>query len=82
VPIPDGFLISLPFGEGVDWLKNVLAAGRDQGETWEVVDPEVVDRESVQPLLASHVRVLFAVAGIERYLKVKRVSNASSATAG
>jgi len=86
VPIPDGFLISLPFGEGVDWLKNVLAAGRApieiRGETWEVVDPEVVDRESVQPLLAGHVRMLFALAGIERYLKVKRVSNASSATAG
>src|SRR5215203_1166975 len=54
----------------------------DRGETWEVVDPEVVDRETVQPLLAGRVRVLFGLAGIERYLKVKRVSNASSATAG
>ena len=86
MPIPDGFLISLPFGEGVDWLKNVLAAGRatieTRGETWEVVDPEVVDRETARPLLAGRVRVLFALAGIERYLKLKRVSNASSATAG
>src|SRR5215218_7617071 len=86
VPTTDGFLISLPFGEGVDWLKNVLAAGRatieTRGETWEVVNPEVVDRESVQPLLAGLVRMQFALAGIERYLKVKRVSNASSATAG
>lgn len=76
----------MTFGEGVDWLKNVLAAGRatieTRGETWEVVDPAVVDRETVQPLLAGRVRVLFALAGIERYLKIKSHSNASSATAG
>jgi hypothetical protein len=28
VPTPEGFLISLPFREDADWLKNVLAAGR------------------------------------------------------
>ena len=35
VPTTEGVVISLPFGEGADWLKNVLAAGtsddRDQG---------------------------------------------------
>jgi deazaflavin-dependent oxidoreductase (nitroreductase family) len=86
MPTSEGFIIDLPYGEGVDWLKNVLAAGRatieTRGETWEVVDPEVVDPETVRPLLAGRVRVLFALAGIERFLKVKRVSNASSATAG
>jgi hypothetical protein len=34
------------------------------------------------PLLAGRLRVLFSLAGIERYLKVKRFSNASSAKAG
>jgi hypothetical protein len=33
LPTSDGFLISLPFGEGVNWLKNVLAAGRATIET-------------------------------------------------
>ena len=27
-PTQDGFIIPLPYGEGVDWLKNVRAAGR------------------------------------------------------
>jgi len=60
VPTPDGFLISLPFGEGVDWLKNVLAAGRatieTRGETWEVVDPEVIGRETAWSLLPRRAR--------------------------
>lgn len=78
VPTSEGFLISLPFGEGVDWLRNVLAAGRatieTKGETWEVVEPEVVDREVAQPLLPLWVRLMFGLAGFERYLKVKRPS--------
>jgi hypothetical protein len=28
VPAEGGFVIPLPYGEGVDWPKNVLAAGR------------------------------------------------------
>lgn len=78
VPTTDGFLISLPFGEGVDWLKNVLAAGRatieTRGETWIVVEPAVVDRETAQPLLAPQARLLFELAGFERYLKIRRLS--------
>ena len=66
----DGFLTSLPFGEGVDWLKNVLAAGRAtieaKGETWALVEPEVVDRETAQPLLPRRVCLLFELARIER----------------
>jgi deazaflavin-dependent oxidoreductase (nitroreductase family) len=86
LPTSDGFLISLPFGEGVDWLKNVLAAGRatieTKGETWEVVEPEVVDREAAQPSLPWWVRLMFGLAGFERYLKVKKLSAPHLATAG
>jgi deazaflavin-dependent oxidoreductase (nitroreductase family) len=81
VPISDGFIISLPFGEGVDWLRNVLAAGRatieTRGETWEVVEPEVVSREVAQPLLPWYVRLMFGLAGFERYLMVRRAANLS-----
>src|SRR3712207_665880 len=28
VPATEGNVVSLPFGEGADWLKNVLAAGQ------------------------------------------------------
>jgi deazaflavin-dependent oxidoreductase (nitroreductase family) len=86
LPTTDGFLISLPYGEGVDWLKNVLAAGRAtievKGETWVVVEPEVVDRESVQLLVPRRFRLLFDLAGIERCLKVRSLSRFPSGTVG
>src|SRR5215208_3065224 len=68
VPTTEGIVISLPFGEGADWLKNVLAAGRatieTRGETWAVAEPEVIERE------------------IARYLKLRRLSEPSSVMVG
>jgi deazaflavin-dependent oxidoreductase (nitroreductase family) len=76
VPTSGGFvIISLPFGEGADWLRNVLAAGRatieTRGQTRTVAEPEVVDRETAWPLLPRRARLLFGLAGIERYLKLR-----------
>jgi deazaflavin-dependent oxidoreductase (nitroreductase family) len=77
VPTADGFVVSLPFGEGADWLKNVQAAGRatieTRGKSWEVADPEVLDRETAWPSLPRRARFLFGLAGIERYLKLRRL---------
>ena len=45
--IRDGFIIPIPFGEGTQWVRNVLAAGgatlRWRGADHRLVDPEVVD---------------------------------------
>ena len=86
VPTTEGIVISLPFGEGADWLKNVLAAGRatieTRGETWAVAEPEVIDRETAWPLLPRRARLLFGLAGIERYLKLRRLSEPPSVTVG
>jgi deazaflavin-dependent oxidoreductase (nitroreductase family) len=86
VPTTEGIVISLPFGEGADWLKNVLAAGRatieTRGETWAVAEPEVIDRETAWPLLPRRARLLFGLAGIERYLKLRRLSEPSSVMVG
>jgi deazaflavin-dependent oxidoreductase (nitroreductase family) len=77
VPTTDGFVVSLPFGEDVDWLKNVLAAGRATietgGQTWTAIEPEVIDRQTARALLPPRARLLFRVAGIERYLKLGRL---------
>ena len=44
--VADGFILPLPYGTGVDWLRNVLAAGRASvmvgGETFDVTGPEVI----------------------------------------
>lgn len=78
-PAEENFLIPLPYGENVDWIRNVLAAGRAaieaQGESYIVVEPEVVDRADAEPFVSTHARLLFRLFGIERYLKVKRLSD-------
>ena len=70
----------------MDWLKNVLAAGRatieTRGETWAVAEPEVIERETAWPLLPRRARLLFGLAGIERYLKLRRLSEPSSVMVG
>ncbi len=54
-PIPDGFIIPLPYGSNVDWCRNVLAAGRCtvawNGNDYPVGEPEVMDLASVLPLV-------------------------------
>jgi deazaflavin-dependent oxidoreductase (nitroreductase family) len=86
VPTTEGVVISLPFGESADWLKNLLAAGRatieTRGEIWEVAEPEVLDRETAWPSLPRRARLLFGLAGIERHLKLRKLSDPSSVTVG
>lgn len=73
--IADGFLVPLPYGAGVDWLQNVLAAGRavirSEGDDYEVARPKVIDSGSALPLLSARRRRTFERVGIEQYLKVK-----------
>jgi deazaflavin-dependent oxidoreductase (nitroreductase family) len=46
VPTDDGFVVALVYGQGTDWLRNVLAAGSatlvHEGRTHQVDHPEVV----------------------------------------
>ena len=73
--IPDGFVIPLPYGTRVDCLQNVLAAGpatvSSQGESYDVVRPEIIDAPAALPLLSAQRRRTFKRVGIDRYLKVK-----------
>jgi pimeloyl-ACP methyl ester carboxylesterase len=78
VPVAgEAFLVPLPYGEEVDWLKNVLAAGRAsieaKGETYEVAEPEVIDAAEAFPLLDERHRRTWRRFGIERFLRAKVV---------
>ncbi|OBG93272.1 nitroreductase [Mycobacterium sp. E3251] len=74
-----GFVIPLPYGTGVDWLQNVLAAGRAsiscQGESYDVAQPEVIDAEAALPMLSADRKRTFARLGIAHYLKVSDASS-------
>jgi deazaflavin-dependent oxidoreductase (nitroreductase family) len=73
----DAFIIPLPYGEDVDWLKNVLAAGQAtieaKGETYDVAEPEVIDASEALPLLEERHRRAWRGFGIERFLRVKGI---------
>jgi deazaflavin-dependent oxidoreductase (nitroreductase family) len=74
-PAKDSFVIPLSYGEEVDWLKNVRAAGRcsieTRGSTYTVGDPEVIDRAEALAIVPRHARLMFRFFGIERYVRVK-----------
>ncbi|WP_319448388.1 MULTISPECIES: nitroreductase family deazaflavin-dependent oxidoreductase [unclassified Mycobacterium] len=73
--VQDGFIIPLGYGTQVDWLQNVIAAGRAtvlvNGETHDVTDPEVIDAATALPWLPPKQRRTFERVGIAQYLKVK-----------
>ena len=54
-PMPDGFILPLPYGSDVDWCRNVLAAGRCtiswNGNDYPVDEPEVIGAATVLPLV-------------------------------
>jgi deazaflavin-dependent oxidoreductase (nitroreductase family) len=76
-PVPDGFLVPLPYGTQVDWLRNVQTAGKARitakGRAYDVCDPEIVDAATVRALLSSWRRQTFERFGIKSYLKVRTV---------
>ena len=68
----DAFVIPLPYGEEVDWLKNVLAAGRAtvgaKGEIYDIFEPEVIAAAEASPLLDERHRRTWRRFGIEHFL--------------
>ena len=81
--VAGGFIVPLPYGTDVDWLRNVLAAGRAtlvvHGERCTVAQPQVIDAAAATPLLSPQRRRVFARLGITHYLTVElQQSNAAS----
>ena len=73
--VADGFILPLPYGTGVDWLRNVLAAGRATvtvaGETFDVIAPEIIDAATATPQLSPRRRRAFQQFGIDKFVKLK-----------
>ena len=73
--VPDGFIVPLPYGVDVDWLRNVLAAGRatirSHGRTYRVVAPRIISAESAAPQLRPERRRTYDLFGVKNFLSVK-----------
>lgn len=80
--VADGFVIPLPYGTRVDWLRNVLAARRAtirvHRETYEVSQPEIIDTATAVSQLSASRRRTFGGFGIKNYLKVQPVPDGCS----
>ena len=73
--VADGFILPLPYGTGVDWLRNLIAAGQTtitvSGQTYEVAEPEIIDSASAAPQLSPKRRRAFQRFGIGRFVKLR-----------
>ena len=72
----DGFMIPIPFGDGTQWVKNVLAAGgcrlRWAGHAIDLVTPVVVGRAEGSAAFNRVERGLLGPSGIDRFLRLSR----------
>jgi deazaflavin-dependent oxidoreductase (nitroreductase family) len=73
VKLPDGIVVPLPYGSGVDWLRNVLAAGSTtitaNGHTYSVVRPKIVDAATIAPQLSAWRRRIFDASNVDSYVR-------------
>lgn len=76
VPTASGFLIALPYGTRVDWLRNILAAGSatvlTQGQSIAVDTPTLVATQNVSPLLPRGTRRVLRLFNVRECLHLER----------
>jgi hypothetical protein len=73
----DGFLVSLPYGPGTDWVKNVLAHRSavlvTDGRTYTIDRPEVIATDLVEDLFPPSERRTHRLFRVDQCLRVRRV---------
>ncbi len=73
--VAGGFILPLPYGSGVDWLRNVLAADKAtltvDGRSYDVVAPEIIDAAAAAPELSPRRRRAFERFGIDKFVKLR-----------
>jgi deazaflavin-dependent oxidoreductase (nitroreductase family) len=82
-PMGDDFLVYLPYGPDVDWLRNIRAAGsaelRVEGHTYPVT-PQVVAPAEALPHLSARDRGVARLFGVTDFLALRRVPVTSGGT--
>ena len=72
----DGFLVALPYGEGTDWLRNVLANGKAEittgGKRQPVERPEVIPISEATPYFRPKEQRLQRRFRVESALRLRR----------
>lgn len=73
--VGDDLIIPLPYGTDVDWVRNVLKAGRAaivrKGQTYQVLAPEIIDATQALPALPHERRRAFERMSVEHFLRLR-----------
>ena len=76
---PDGFVLPLPFGERVDWCRNLLADGGGivhwRGVDYAVVQPEIIDGASAAVSFNAYMRVVLRALRMKSAIRLRRASD-------
>ncbi|MBN9634328.1 MAG: nitroreductase family deazaflavin-dependent oxidoreductase [Actinobacteria bacterium] len=79
--VSGGFLVPLPYGTDVDWLRNVQAMGRAairvHGQSFVATKPAIIDAPTAAGLLSPRRQREFGRFGIANYLKMSQESPAT-----
>jgi deazaflavin-dependent oxidoreductase (nitroreductase family) len=82
-PAGDRFYIPLPYGTGVDWCANVIAAGGcavdHKGKRFTATAPVIVDRAEADPLISRRLRWTFGLYGVTSFLRLDVATEQSAA---
>jgi deazaflavin-dependent oxidoreductase (nitroreductase family) len=85
LPKGEFFWLSLAFGEGAGWARNILAAGecelRYRAADYHLVDPVVVEASSVPAQLPSLMRFGLPLMGASKVLRMRVAGPPASASA-
>src|ERR1700687_4914810 len=77
-PTADGFVIALPYGIDVDWLRNLQASGQGEiihgGTETPIAAPELIDDISASLLLPERWRLTWKVFAIKHYARLRHRS--------
>jgi deazaflavin-dependent oxidoreductase (nitroreductase family) len=80
--VTGGFIVPLPYGTRVDWLRNVLAAGKAtvvmHGQTCDVIEPEILDAPTALPQISPSHRRTFQRLGISKFVRLKTAPSGPS----
>lgn len=74
-PVADGFVVPLPYGTDVDWLRNLRAAGQAtidvHGHRYTIDQPRVDSASQALPTVRRSRQRVWDRLGIEHYLHVQ-----------
>ena len=73
--VDNGFVFALPYGDKVDWYRNILAAGQGtvtcHGKEYPVERPQPLDVNAAATALPFAIRIIVRLVGAQYFIRMK-----------